>query len=104
MRKDLPMGFNWLTELTELSKGKEINIHQGVELSRLAGGWPTCACGQLCDLLERNDDASPVDKELRILGLKFSDQVSGNKWCLALETFKKIECRTTKLLEEKGVL
>jgi hypothetical protein len=104
MKSDMPKGFNWLTELTELSGGKEIHVHQRVTLNRMAGNWPTCACGQLCELLERNEDGSPADKELRILGLKFAEYVSGHKWCLALETFNKIECRTTELLEEQGVL
>lgn len=104
MKKDLPRGFNWLTELTGLSEGKKIGNDRKIELDSMAGQWPTCACGQLCDLLERHGDGSPVDHRLKTLGVRFSEHVSAYKWCLALETFKKIECRTTELLEDKGVL
>lgn len=104
MKCDLPRGFNWLTVLTELSDGKEITNSRYHQLSSMAGGWPTCACGQLCDALPRGQMGEPRDSKLRYWGAQFADQVDQKKWCLALATFQKIEARTTELLIERGVI
>jgi hypothetical protein len=49
--------------------------------------------------LDREHDGSPRDDKLKALGVSFLTYVSEERWCVALETFKKIERRTTKLLK-----
>jgi hypothetical protein len=101
MRTLAPEGFDWLVTLTELKEGKEFNTDQYIELCHLAQSWPTCACGQLCRLLPRRADGCPQDTTLRDLGCRFYELVKNRKWCVALEIFKHIECRSTQLLREQ---
>jgi len=100
MKSDMPRGFNWLTVLTKLSENGKISGDRHSQLCTLAGSWPTCACGQLCEALPRDHLGRPKDFRLAQWGTKFAEYVDESKWCLALETFKKIEHRTAGLLEE----
>lgn len=101
---EIPEGFNWLTELTKLSHDDgEISRWEHNELIRMAGNWPTCACGQLCALLPRDHQRAPLDHSLRLWGVKFAEYVQAKKWCLALQTFEKIEDRTKVLLEKEMI-
>lgn len=99
MSKEIPEGFDWLTELEALSKGKWISIDQADELTHMSSDWPTCACGQLCALLPRDPNGAPKDKKLEELGMQFMSRIQDKHWCLALKTFKQIERRTAKLLD-----
>lgn len=102
--KRLPRQFDWLTVLERLSNGEEFNHKVAFELTKLAGNWPTCACGQLCQVLERKHDGTPIDERLQFLGMRFYQQVHDERWCFALRTFLAIEKRTTKLLKEGGYI
>lgn len=104
MKCDLPRGFDWLNVLTKLSEGQRITRDRYLQLCNMAGSWPTCACGQLCDALPRGEMGYPIDAKLRYWGSQFADHVDQKKWCLALATFQKIEARTTELLIARGIL
>lgn len=89
--------FNWIEELEACIK-LEPSYEKYRKLSQKASSWPTCACGQLCKELPRYDDNCPKDRALRTLGIKFYDFIESGNWTEALETFHKIEKRTTELL------
>lgn len=54
----------------ELSK-TEFTVAEIQELSKLAGNWVTCACGNLCEVIPRTEDGKPKDDQLRLLGTEF---------------------------------
>lgn len=96
--------FNWLIILKLLAAGAKLDPESSHSLTRRAGNWPTCACGELCKRLpRRNDDYSmsigaPRDHTLYDLGLKFSGVVATEQWARALAIFRQIETRTAELL------
>ena len=55
-------------------------------LENLAGMWITCACGQACSSLERNERGVPLDIELFNLGKDFYENISDFYWYDAKET------------------
>jgi len=68
-----------------------------------SGNWVTCACGNQCAILER-DDAEPTDERLRYLGTDFADHVyemergeldKPNKW-----VEPKINCSFLKMCRD----
>lgn len=98
--------FNWLTRLEELNeKGNGYRPSDQEDLTTMAQGWPTCACGQLCKLLpKRGDTAVPEDNKLYNLGCRFYNLVCRCDWSSALDIFRQIEARSFKLLQEMGIL
>ena len=68
------------------------------QIRQLAGLWPSCACGQLCQKLPRDYLGAPRDRDLFALGRRFYDQVKNLDWPEALTTFHKIEARAAVLL------
>jgi hypothetical protein len=97
--------FDWLDILERLSRGESYTPGVFERLDEMAQGWPTCACGQLCQLLDRDEiTEAPCDHKLKMLGVRFADEVSGEYWCKALATFNKIEARSKQLLIEGGHL
>jgi len=99
MNDKLPDGFNWIAVLKDLAHGAPISRSERFKLKRLAGNWPTCACGQLCDALPRSATNAPRDGMLIGLGHIFYHQIDGAEWHKALATFYKIEDRTKILIE-----
>ena len=94
-------GFDWIDTLQQLKTNPVITTSQYEILIRKAGNWPTCACGQLCKALPKEVFGEPEDQKLQTLGMKFYGQVERQEWCLALETFYKIECRSAELLKQQ---
>ncbi|MGK0464816.1 hypothetical protein [Clostridium sp.] len=62
--------------------------------------WVTCACGQLCNLLPKDDCKVPKDHELANLGVDFCDLIELCEWEEAIKTLDQIEIRTKFLLEQ----
>jgi hypothetical protein len=89
--------FNWLACL-ELCVATPPTTHHHT-LQQMSAHWPSCACGELCQSLPRFATGEPADATLKQLGLDFSAVIYNQHWDLALEVFKKIERRTTQLLE-----
>lgn len=91
--------FNWITFLERaIKKQPSKREHDRIKLK--SENWPTCACGQLCKSLPRENDGEPIDIELSDLGLRFSHDVKWGSWSKALRIFHRIENRTAKLLKE----
>lgn len=93
-----PKPWNWLTFLKSAVK-KEPGEKEWRRAIRLAGNWPTCACGQLCKALPREHGGYPVNYGLYQLGIDFSFKIDKRQWPSALSIFLKIEARTAKLLK-----
>ena len=71
------------------------------QAAALAGGWPTCACGQLCKLLPRFGVAgAPKDQLTRAIGIYFMEAVKRRDIRQARIQFDLIESRTAELLKE----
>lgn len=70
------------------------------ELEDLASDWVTCACGNQCSVLERDSYGIPEDRNLRLWGIEFAQNVEDEAWHLAKRTLKKIEQRSAKLIAQ----
>lgn len=101
-KREIPSGFNWIAVLKDLAAGAQCSWRDSAKLEALAGSWPTCACGQLCQNLPRKSyGGPPEDPVLFVEGVDFSNRISAQNWRGALETFYLIEARTMELLKEK---
>lgn len=69
------------------------------KLIDLAADWVTCATGNLCALIGRNQSGVPDDEQLYILGGQFCWHVEGKEWEYAKETLLKIEVRSAEIIE-----
>lgn len=79
-------------------------------LARQASDWVTCACGNQCEIIPRdnrrfglssNPNAAPKDNVLADLGVKFYSDVSLENVNAAEETLQKIEERSAYLIKEE---
>ena len=68
---------------------------------RMSGEWVTCACGNQCSILDRDENGEPVDDELAELGSDFYYEVNDLEWKAAKLTLKAIEMRSAELIAEK---
>jgi hypothetical protein len=91
--------FDWIKVLKR-AKRRRPTVDELEDMIGLAYSWPTCACGQLCKALPRDEDGIPDDDSLIRLGLWFADSVVAEDWKHALEIFLEIEARTIELLAE----
>jgi uncharacterized protein YdcH (DUF465 family) len=82
---------------TEVKKAKQ----EFKKEINMAGEWVTCACGNQCNILERDNSGEPIDDELAELGSDFFYEVESLDWKSAKKTLKDIEKRSAKLINEK---
>lgn len=68
-------------------------------LRTLSGNWVTCACGNQCNSIPRIN-GTPVDEELRNLGLYFHEAVEECDKTKALSILDQIEKRSAYLINE----
>jgi hypothetical protein len=92
--------FNWNDFLQRAVENK-ISEDEQEHAEELAGDWVTCACGNQCSILDRDVDGEPADRLLYELGLQFDTDIRYRKYDTAIETLKKIEIRSTTLIQEK---
>ena len=94
---------DWTDRLTQALQTKPdeqtANLYITESLS-----WVTCACGNTCAALPRNENGMPEDVKLRRLGVTFNEKIERRQWQKALDTLVKIEKRSTKLLMKMGIL
>lgn len=94
--------FDWLKLLKAAAAGT-ISIPYGStlhgQLRKLAGDWPTCACGQLCKQLPRDGQGRPMDYDTAKSGVEFMHDVAAANWSRAYARFQTIERRTQQLLQ-----
>ena len=97
----IPEGFDWFRILEALTDGATITNEQSNKLVEMAGKWPACACGQLCQLLPRRAvDKAPIDGTLNQLGHQFYVFIKAERWEYALRTMQRIEARSIRLLND----
>ena len=97
-----PENWDWYAFL---NASKEVKEKYSNEACNLSGGWVTCACGQLCDVLPKDGYAvAPLDNKLVNLGLSFCDNIEDKYWGKAKETLDKIEERTIFLLKQPNFI
>ncbi len=100
MKQKLKKVFDWNTFLKKAVAGKvsESEIHTA-EIR--AADWVTCACGNQCAVLERDDDGQPLDGLLESLGYKFMNNIDNGRFQEAQKTLEAIEKRSAVLIKQK---
>ena len=69
-------------------------------LSELSGSWVTCACGNQCDVIARDENAVPKDPILRKLGVDFTNCIDSRFWNSAKQVLDQIEERSAFIINE----
>lgn len=87
-----------------LANPPPLNSLQHHVLTSFSGEWPTCACGNLCAALPRNDIHVPKDNKLCEYGIQFCEKIEDGHWEEAKQILQKIEARSTELLIDMGLL
>lgn len=59
--------FNWFEWLQRAINGN-VDVVEWRNAERRASSWTTCACGNLCSILPRNERGEPMDPILAVLG------------------------------------
>ena len=85
--------FNWYEALNQDKPDWKM-------LKKLAGKWVTCACGNQCDVIPRNEYGMPKDVELRKVGGIFYTQIYCRNAEEALSILNKIEIRSSEIIDE----
>lgn len=90
--------FDWKKALS----AKRISEITWDELSRRAGDWVTCACGNQCAIIPRHENGEPKDKVLALLGgpQGFYDAIRERDKKYAIELLELIELRSEALIKE----
>lgn len=107
--------FNWLSWLNHVRYNASLKSLD--EKRELAGDWPTCACGNMCDVIPRRNDGTPLDDTLDTLGYHFFKKIdamhthkkhNSGKYLFntrrkeAISIFHQIEQRSCEILKEMG--
>lgn len=105
--------FDWNVFLNDCIKNKidlykeesnKTNWYRKVYLkaSKLSSNWVTCAVGNQCAILDRDDfDGEPKDDFLRHCGQEFDYEIGVGDWKGAKQTLKEIEKQSSKLIKKK---
>tara|TARA_R110000822_G_scaffold161_2_gene727 strand:- start:706 stop:1032 length:327 start_codon:yes stop_codon:yes gene_type:complete len=96
-----PKNWDWYAFL---DASKHIKKKYIIEACNLAGGWTTCACGQLCNVLPKDCLSAPLDRDAHQLGVDFYNCIEINDWDEAKTTLDKIEKRTIFLLKQPNFI
>lgn len=89
--------FNWFKALS----APKITRVEWKLLHGKASSWTTCACGNQCAILPRDDDGGPDDDRLYYLGITFYVRVRRRDRAGAIETLHAIEKRSAFLIAEQ---
>ena len=96
-----PENWDWYAFLDASEEIKEEFVEGAIVL---AGGWATCACGQVCNVLPRKIGGSPIDFIASTLGMNFFYEIKQGRWIVAKKTLDKIEARTIFLLKQPNFI
>jgi hypothetical protein len=69
-------------------------------LKNIAASWVTCACGNQCERIPRNEGGAPDDIVLYDLGTKFSQAIEYEQRPLAIQILNEIEKRSVHIINE----
>jgi hypothetical protein len=94
---------NW-NDVLERGMKDELSEEEYMNFYELSLNWVTCACGNLCAAIPRNQFGVPKDKTLSELGKKFALNFYNGDFNAAKTTLEKIETRSTELLKEMRIL
>lgn len=92
--------FDWRKALID-ADDNGLTKRQWEDLSEWSAGWPTCACGNQCAILERDMNGQPLDMELRNSGLNFYAAIEEGNYKDALLILDRIEARAAVLVKEE---
>jgi hypothetical protein len=92
--------FNWYDFLNRAIKGN-ITESEVADAQDDANNWVTCACGNQCSIIPRDEDGEPWDNTLSDLGSDFSYEIDDCKWKDALKILNKIEKRSALLINKE---
>lgn len=93
--------FDWWNFLDRASKGlleEDDCRSEHREAIERAASWTTCACGNQCSVIPRNNDGSPADSLLRVHGSFFLHYIEDSEWARAFQTLRAIEVRSAELI------
>jgi hypothetical protein len=90
--------FDWYKAL----KAENISEEDWDKLEKMSNDWVTCACGNQCTVLERENDGRPRDLILYFLGGKdgFTKAIIENNKEEALNLLNLIELRSQFLINQ----
>lgn len=103
--------FDWFKAL-EAKNIKTLSIMGASDLSFRSSNWVTCAVGNQCGIIPRDNIGRPIDEKLLELGNVFSHNITALRshinWPqdaehfrkIALETLNKIEQRSSEIIKE----
>lgn len=93
--------FNW----NKFLDSEHISDTAWHEAYFLSSKWVTCACGNLCELIPREDNifqsggsGMPEDRKLRNLGVRFNENILSKNQKRAKITLDLIEKRSAEIL------
>jgi len=102
--------YDWPQAIDDL-ENRCYDAEQCEEIMDAAEDWVTCACGNLCKDIPRDEDGAPIDKKLWNLGCDFSVAICNlasdgvrNKSieaARARQILQDIETRAAELLNER---
>lgn len=99
--------FDWNKAL-DAAIAQEPEFETWKDLKYRAMRWPSCACGNQCAIIPRNDDpedesghGAPNDPDLFQLGLGFYSHVEQRQWAFAKQTLVYIEDRAEILIRQE---
>ena len=100
---DIP-AFDWnkaLNEAERLQSGCRLDQNEFDDLRSRSDDWVTCACGNQCAIIPRQDTGQPRDVQLMLLGVSFAESVAIRDWAQAKLTLEQIEARSAVLIAEE---
>lgn len=106
--------FEWLERLKSVEKLEEYPLQDIEEKAESAQSWVTCAVGNQCDIIPRDNGGAPRDFKLSCLGCRFAENMGmieanfirkdfegvRDDIEVALDTLRKIEERSSELIQE----
>lgn len=91
--------WNWHEFLANAVKNG-VDDKAAIEAYHRASQWVTCAVGNQCDRIPRDDKGGPIDDQLYALGIWFFDHITLRDWREAQKELQRIEKRAGQLLSE----
>jgi len=95
--------FNWTKFLDRAINGKA-TFSEKLSAFHRSTSWVTCACGNQCNIIPRDEFGAPLDSTLRELGSPFNgftDAISKEDYKKAKSLLLKIEKRSAYLIKKE---
>lgn len=90
-------------ELIKLGQAGELTTMDHAIATQAAASWITCAVGNQCRYIPRDELGEPLDKTLAALGGVFLDAFQYRNWDQAERVLDSIEARSTQILQRMGI-